>query len=119
MNRIYALIFILLYFNGYSQNLDPSRSVDWTLAGLRDTTTNGFLEINMLDQGAIGDGITPNDYFIESVLSSITEAGVILNFPMGNFLFNNTINIPSNVIIRGQGADKTAKPAHDPRPGIR
>ena len=108
MNRIYALIFILFYFNGYSQNLDPSRCVDWTLAGLRDTTTIGFLEINMQDQGAIGDGITPNDNIIDKVLSSKTDEEIILNFPTGDFLFNNTINLPSNVIIRGQGAESTS-----------
>ncbi len=107
MKRIYALIFIFLYFSGYSQNLDPSRSVDWTLAGLNDTTTSGFLQINMQDQGALGDGITPNDCIITNVLSSISNNGVILNFPSGDFLFNNTINLPSNVIIRGQGAEST------------
>jgi len=34
-------------------------------------------------------------------------AGAILEFPSGEFLFNNTISLPDNFILRGQGADST------------
>ena len=107
MNWIYSLLFLFLYSSAFSQTLIPSRSVDWTLAGLRDTTTTGFIEIDMLAQGAVGNGNVPNDSILDNVLLSITGPGAILNFPTGNYLFNNTIDITSNVIIRGQGADQT------------
>ena len=107
MNWTYTLLFLLLHTSTFSQTLAPSRSVDWTLAGLRDTTTNNFIEIDMQTQGAVGDGIIPNDSIIINVLSSITSPGAILNFPIGNYLFNNTIHIPSNIIIRGQGVGST------------
>ena len=107
MNRIYSFLFLFLSLNAFSQTLPRSRSVDWTLAGLRDTTSIGFVEIDMQVQGAIGNGTTPNDSMIASVLSNIAEPGVILNFPAGNFLFNKTINVPSNVIIRGEGPANT------------
>ncbi|TAJ11685.1 T9SS C-terminal target domain-containing protein [Marinilabiliaceae bacterium JC017] len=105
-------LFVIYFFSGviitsYAQTLPASRSVDWTLAGLRDTTTNGFAEIEMQARGAVGDGATPNDAILAEVLSSIPAPGAILKFPDGNFLFNNTINLPSNVIIRGAGADNT------------
>ncbi len=107
MNWIYSLLFLLFCSNTFAQTLVPSRSVNWTLAGLRDTTTTGFIEIDMQTQGAVGNGIVPNDSIITNVLSSMTASGAILKFPVGNYLFNNTIDIPSNVIIRGQGVDNT------------
>ena len=50
------------------QTLPISRSVDWTLAGLRDTNTIGFNVINMQSMGAVGDGITPNDSILFAVI---------------------------------------------------
>lgn len=108
MYRIFYLLFLLICVSGFSQTLPLSRSVDWTLAGLRDTTTNGFIEIDMQAQGVVGNGTTPNDSIVGNVLSSITTSGAILNFPSGNFLFNNTINIPNNIIIKGEGAEVTS-----------
>ena len=107
MKWTYTLLFLLLQLSAFSQTLVPSRSVDWTLAGLRDSTTIDFIEIDMLAQGAIGDGVAPNDSILANVLLSISGPGAILNYQTGNYLFNNTINIPSNVIIKGQGADNT------------
>jgi len=107
MKWTYTLLFLLLQLSAFSQTLVPSRSVDWTLAGLRDSTTIDFIEIDMLAQGAIGDGVAPNDSILANVLLSISGPGAILNYQTGNYLFNKTINIPSNVIIKGQGADNT------------
>ncbi len=107
MQRIYSLFFLLVTISGFSQTLPPSRSVDWTLAGLRDTTTVDFQAVDMQVQGVVGNGIAPNDSIVTKVISSIIGPGAILNFPSGNFLFNSTIDIPSNIIFRGQGADNT------------
>lgn len=108
MNWTYTLLlFLLLHSSAFSQTLAPERSVDWTLAGLRDTTTNNFTEIDMQAEGAVGNGVVPNDSILADVLLSVTGAGVILNFPTGNYLFNNSINLPSNIVLRGEGADQT------------
>lgn len=107
MNWTSLFLFLLLHSSALSQTLVPSRSVDWTLAGLKDTTTSGFIEIDMQVQGAVGNGVFPNDSVLTNVLNSITGPGAILNFPTGNYLFNNTINLTSNVVLRGQGADQT------------
>ena len=107
MKWTYTLLFLLLQLSAFSQTLVPSRIADWTLAGLRDSTTIDFIEIDMLAQGAIGDGVAPNDSILANVLLSISGPGAILNYQTGNYLFNNTINIPSNVIIKGQGAHNT------------
>jgi len=101
------LLFLLLSFPGNSQVLPSSRSVNWTLAGLRDTTTSNFVHFDMDALGAISDGVTPNDELIDSVLNSIGNSGAILTFPSGDFLFNETIELPSNIVIKGDGAEST------------
>jgi hypothetical protein len=108
--RRLLLVFLILFgtaLNGFSQTLLATRTVNWTLAGLRDTTTSGFAIIDMQTYGAIGDGITPNDSVVSAVLSSVTGPGAILVFQSGDFLFNHTIVLPANTIIRGQGAANT------------
>jgi len=107
MNWIYSILIIFISISGFSQTLPNSRSVDWTLAGLRDTSTLGFIEIDVQARGVKGNGTFANDSIIEQLLSSITATGAILNFPTGNFLFNKTINVPNNIVIRGQGAQYT------------
>jgi hypothetical protein len=107
--KIVLFIVFLLNFtiDNNAQTLPSSRAVDWTLAGLRDTSTLGFQLINMQIAGAVADGITPNDVVVANTIGAITSNGAILEFSTGIFLFNSTINLPSNIIIKGQGADST------------
>lgn len=107
MNWTYTLLFLLVQFSTLSQTLVPMRSVDWTLAGLRNATTIDFIEIDMQAEGAIANGITSNNAIVANVISSISAPGAILNFPEGNYLFDNRLDIPSNVILKGKGVDNT------------
>lgn len=107
-----ALLFtkIFLLFSccsSLSQTLPSSRSVDWALIGLQNFTTSGFDQIDLQSFNVNGNGITPNDAQINSALASISGPGAILLFPSGNFLFNNTITLPNNVVLRGSGANNT------------
>lgn len=89
-----------------AQSLESIREVEWTNAGLRDTTTAGFTTVNMNVLGAIGDGTTPNDSIVRQTLAN-HPSGVILHFPSGNFLFTQPIQISSNAVIKGNGAEET------------
>tara|TARA_B100000809_G_scaffold190351_1_gene188927 strand:+ start:11192 stop:12931 length:1740 start_codon:yes stop_codon:yes gene_type:complete len=90
-----------------AQVLSNARSVDWELVGLRDTSTNNFQFVNLDDFGILSDGLTPNDAMLATAISSISGNGAVLVFPTGNFLFNSTISLPSNIVIKGQGAENT------------
>jgi len=57
----------------------------------------------MVANGATGDGITPNDSVLAAVLSGISSPGAVLFFSSGNFLFNHSLQIPSNIQIKGDG----------------
>jgi hypothetical protein len=110
-NRLPKLFFtittLFLTFSIASQTLPAARSVNWKIAGLRDTSTIGFTEVDMASQGIISDGITPNDLVLTNVLSNSNGQGMILKFPAGSFLFEETINLPSNTVIKGDGAEST------------
>ncbi|NND77424.1 MAG: T9SS type A sorting domain-containing protein [Flavobacteriales bacterium] len=90
-----------------SQVLPPERSVDWTIAGLKDTTTFGLEVINVTDIGLVGDGFTANDMALSDAIANTTADGLIFEFPEGNFLFNSSIVLPGFTILRGAGAEST------------
>lgn len=104
----YVFIICLLYSCfGYSQNLPTSRTVDWSVAGLRDTTTSGFTTIELSDYAFHSDSILPNDSIMQYVLDSVVIDKAILIFPAGNFLFNEIIYLTENIVLSGQGASET------------
>lgn len=107
MTKTLFFFLMLLSTSGFSQILHQSRSVDWTAAGLKEKVSYDYVRIDMQEMGAIGDGTTPNDQILSNVLSTLTQQGAILNFPSGNFLFNSTIELPSDVVISGEGASST------------
>lgn len=108
MNRILSVIAGLLsMLHCFSQTIPVDRLVDWSVAGLADTSTMNFTVIDMTQYGVVGDGVTPNDGIMDNILATIFTPGVVFKFPAGNFLFNSTIQLPSKTIIKGEGADAT------------
>ena len=105
-----AIIWSFFFFlnNVKAQVLPSDRSVDWTKAGLKNSVANNFTIIDMQNFNIVNDGITPNDAFLTNALATIPSNGAVLVFPAGNYLFNATINLPSNVVIKGSGAGSTS-----------
>jgi len=110
MNKcaILCLFFLLKSFILTGQILPEVRQIDWTNAGLKDTTTSNFSIIDLNDFGLIGDGISPNDEAFATALASINTSGKIVKFPAGDFLFNEPIVLESNTVLTGQGANNTS-----------
>ncbi|MFZ1729728.1 MAG: glycosyl hydrolase family 28-related protein [Bacteroidota bacterium] len=91
----------------FSQSIPTERRVDWTIAGAKDTSTANFQIINLREAGFIGDGVTANDRVIDSLLQHPSTPGMILHFPAGTFLFHRGLRLPSNCVLRGEGAEFT------------
>lgn len=89
-----------------ANTIPPERLVDWTIAGVRDSSTRQLVVVNMQNEGLIGDGSTPNDATLTNIINSHPQ-GAILQFSNGEFLFTKTIKLPSNFVIRGTGAANT------------
>ena len=95
--------FLFLYF---SQIIPFDRTYNWTQCGLKDTTTINYNSIDLSSYGLHTSGLIPNDSLLSSIInttSSGSAAGVILNFPTGTFLFNQTISLPGNMVLKGKG----------------
>ena len=104
---ILAVLLLAVVGTSTAQTLPSSRATDWTKAGLVDTATTPSTIIDLQNAGLIADGTTPNDTILDSIINTLSPAGAVLEFPNGDFLFNNTIALPSNVVLRGQGMQHT------------
>jgi hypothetical protein len=104
------LLCFIFFSNDLSAQVLPSeRSVDWTKAGLiNKEVTNGFTIVDMQNFNVVNDGVTANDAFLSNALATVTSSGAILVFPSGDYLFNSSINLPSNVVVKGAGATTTS-----------
>ena len=110
MYKSFILSFFLLSYPliAFGQILPADRQIDWSNAGLKDTTTSNFQIIDLTEFGINGDGITPNDDALTAALASPSTSGKILKFPTGVFLFNEPIILESNTILSGEGANNTS-----------
>ena len=103
-------LFFLISFFSYSQLIPNDRDYQWEYFGLLDTSTSNFNNIDLSNYGFNSLGTIPNDSLLSSIISTFSSgsaAGVILNFPSGSYLFNQTISLPENIVLKGKGADST------------
>ena len=109
--RFYLFFIITLFkFNLNSQIIPNDRMYNWSYFGLKDTSTLNFNHVDLSNFGLYSSGLNSNDSLLSSIISATSSgsaAGVILNFPAGTFLFNQTINLPGNIVLKGRGADST------------
>lgn len=103
----YSLLVLLFSFTGYTQTLPINRATDWTAAKAIEIDTSDWVTIYMENEGVTGDGITPNDEILRNIIAGINETGAVIIFPRGQFLFNQTIKLPSNLFLKGSGAEAT------------
>ena len=97
----------------FSQTLQDSRQVNWSIAGVEGgipCVSNEASIFNVLDYGGSGNGTTDNYNAIQSAITAGENAGVPINviyFPEGDYLIKTSIRVPSNTIIRGESAQKS------------
>ena len=96
-------LFFLISFFSYSQIIPNDRDYQWEYFGLQDTSTSNFNNIDLSNYAFNSLGMIPNDSLLSSIIttfSSGSAAGVILNFPSGSYLFNQTISLPGNIVLK-------------------
>ena len=87
--------------------LPDSLQADWQRAGAESFFGYPGYRIEVKDFGATGNGISDDTQaFINAILSLGGNAGVIL-IAEGDYLISSTLNIPSNVILKGEAAGKS------------
>lgn len=99
-----SVCILVAAFSTNAQTIPVARTTDWQKAGLADTLPQYGNVVNIMNHGAVADGITPNNTaFSNAVLSLNGQPGTIY-IPAGNYLFTQTINITrDSIIIKGDG----------------
>ena len=90
-----------------SQVVPQDRLVSWDDAGVRDTSTIDFTWLNVVTEGFDNAGMAANDLIMDSLISVYGSSGAVFFFPQGNYLFNNTIDLQSNQLLKGEGMNQT------------
>lgn len=85
---------------------DP-QFMDWSFAGADTTVRQKFKKTyNVLKSGFKADGKTDNGEAFRKLLRRVKPYSIVY-FPEGTYFFATSIDLPSNIIIRGDGPDKT------------
>ena len=114
MNRKGSLVLsvIVICFSalGSAQNwsgiLDPTRAIDWSLAGIPGGIPNRTTVCSTIQASTYGNGTSDATAGIQAALNAC-PANQVVSLSAGTFRINTRLNIPSGVVLRGAGASQT------------
>lgn len=70
------------------------------LTKVRDRMTEGAM-VNVLDFGAIGDGVNDDTAAIQNAITQGVATGGTIYFPLGKYKLTSTLNVPTGAILLG------------------
>lgn len=89
------------------QYQDESRFMDWSQAGADTSVRSQFEKVyDVSKYGFKTDGKTDNSNLLRKLIGKAKPYSIIY-FPKGEYAINSSIDIPSNLIIRGAGVHQT------------
>ncbi len=107
-NRLlYSLLIALVPLLVTGQSIPEDRRIDWSKAGLEPGRPEFKKKINMISQGADNSGKKDNTLVLNKVLNKTDGKPTIVYFPEGTYRFDYVIRVPSNIVIKGDGSEKT------------
>jgi hypothetical protein len=105
--KLIALILTFYVTVASAQILPPNRMADWKQAGIQGVPFNPCYIIHVNDHGADSTGISPTDAALQSAINLLSGDPGIIYFSQGTYLFQSTISLPSNCVLRGAGSNLT------------
>ena len=84
----------------------PERKITW-LAGVDGGIPTVPVEANVLDFGAVADGLTDDAQAFKDAIAALPPQGGAVLIPAGTYLLRSTIKLDDGTVLRGQGATKT------------
>lgn len=114
MKKIQLSIIILGFcYASFSQQLTATFSgspvkLDWQHAGYPGAAVPTYpIVVDIMTFGGNNTGLVSNDLALANAISSVNGTDAVIYFPAGNYLFNNTVNLQSGLILRGAGSGST------------
>lgn len=92
----------------FSQVIPAERTVDWQSIQQHYEFNYPSNQINVIDFGAQGDGITDDYQAVADAITSLDGQGGYIYFPPGDYLIQSTINLPEGCVLKGENSEETA-----------
>jgi hypothetical protein len=104
--KLRCLLLIIFISNFSSAQVIPSsQRADWSNAGISGNIAEPSDIVDVKSFGAKGDGMT-NDYnSIQGAINSLNGASGVVFFSAGVYLVKSPLNLPSNIILRGESSE--------------
>ena len=109
MNHLPIILVFLFSFNVVSaqNDFESFYPENWEYVNNWEATVEALPKFNIMDFGADSTGNLPSDEALIAALISLNGSAGIVYFSEGTFLFNNSINLPSGVVLKGASANST------------
>jgi len=90
-----------------AQEIIPlERKITWQ-AGVDGGIPTVAVEENVLDHGAVADGVTDDAQAFKDAIAALPAEGGAVLAPAGTYLLKSTISLDAGTVLRGEGADNT------------
>ena len=99
------LLFMPVLFLGLTT--EKKTITDWSNPGADFIIPDSLKKISILDFGGKADNSTDNSVALQTAIKSLNGSFGVIEIPAGNYLFKKSISVPSNILIKGNGSDKT------------
>ena len=102
----YFSIIISFLITTYTYSQIPNNLlVNWSKAKANIIHSSNL--INVINIGAIGDGIFDNSTIINNQITSLNGTGAILFFPSGDYFMGSSLTLDDNIVIKGVSSDSS------------
>ena len=91
----------------FAQVIPADRLTNWSNAGYPDSIPDPTVVLDVMNYGAVADGVTDDYLAISSAISALNGTRGVVYFPAGTYAIHSSFYLPDSVILRGAGADST------------
>ena len=106
MRKLFTCKLIFLSLFSVAQTIPANRIFNWRHSGYEGNLPMPPQIIDITSFGGVGDNVTDNSIFLQNAIASSPGSKVIY-FPVGNFVFNSTINLDDSIVLRGSSSDSS------------
>ncbi len=106
MRRIlFTSVWLLCFHFGVAQVIPIDRIADWNLSASNHHFVEPDNVVNVLDFGALGDGVTDDYPAIQSAIESFQGRSGIVFFPPGDYLIKSSITLTDSIVLQGESSE--------------
>jgi len=90
-----------------AQIIPSTRISNWDETGYGDSIPEPVNIIDVMNFGAIGDGIADDYTAVSAAISSLNGGQGVVYFPPGTYKIGTGLNLPDSIVLRGASSDSS------------